>query len=182
MSRSEKHSGQGRLLVEAPLGVEISVADGALREVASGVTRLDQTLGEGVYAIKTTAAGRVQQKIVRIREGQTARFEPSPPDRLEVGFTTEMLSRSAEVVVLFRDIRSRPGSQNNRVPLEARPDGHSSITVLVSDETGLGSITPFQHLRLLTANGTSVLSASDLTGCHTGPGTPRGDLRGRRDH
>lgn len=79
MSRSEGLGPNGQIIVEAPLGVEIAIADGAFRQVARGVTRLESTLPEGVYAVQTRAAGESSQEIIRLRAGDTKRLFPKTP-------------------------------------------------------------------------------------------------------
>ncbi|SFJ38611.1 pYEATS domain-containing protein [Methylobacterium brachiatum] len=70
MSKSEDSGKKGTLRVEAPIGMEISIANGAFREVANGVTRLSTDLDDGVYTVRTSASGRSQQRIVRVRSGE----------------------------------------------------------------------------------------------------------------
>lgn len=59
--------GMGRLVVEAPLGVEISVSDGSFMRVAQGASPLDLTLPEGVYTVRWSAGARNRQEVVRLR-------------------------------------------------------------------------------------------------------------------
>jgi hypothetical protein len=76
MSRSEAKTrtpmrDSGKLVVEAPLGADISVTDGGFSRVAEGVTRLDTTLPEGVYTVRWSAGERGRRWIVRLRGGAT---------------------------------------------------------------------------------------------------------------
>jgi hypothetical protein len=78
MSRSENAKRtEGHLLVEAPLGFHIAIANSAFTDIASGITRLKATLPEGVYVVRWSGAQQSRRWIVRLRGEETLRIDPS---------------------------------------------------------------------------------------------------------
>jgi hypothetical protein len=66
-SSSDTNRGTGRLIAEGPDGVEISIVNGSFETLATGTLRLELELPEGIYTVRWSGAGRIEQEVVRLR-------------------------------------------------------------------------------------------------------------------
>ncbi|WP_216332556.1 pYEATS domain-containing protein [Rhizobium sp. X9] len=60
----------GSLDVRAPIGVMISVRQGAFKDIAQGYGKLRLAVPPGIYSIRWDGAGRTAQKLVKVLEGE----------------------------------------------------------------------------------------------------------------
>ncbi len=81
MSTSDRpRRAESRLIVEGPLGIDITVSDGSLTKIASATSSLTCLLPEGVYAVRMTGALRTRQWIVRLKAVAELKLNYDSPD------------------------------------------------------------------------------------------------------
>jgi hypothetical protein len=137
MSGSERRSeGKGRLVVEAPLGVEILIADGGFSVVEKAVTRFDGELDGGVYSVRWIAADRSRQWIIRVKAGATATVDEDTPGSNDSGWDMSRFASAAHQLL------STPP-----------PNAHAGILVAVLAPKGEIRADIFRSIRLRDADG-----------------------------
>jgi hypothetical protein len=81
MSTSDRpRRAESRLIVEGPLGIDITVSDGSLTKIASATSSLTCSVPEGVYAVRMTGALRTRQWIVRLKAAAELKLNYDSPD------------------------------------------------------------------------------------------------------
>lgn len=119
----------GRLSMTAPVGVDLEVADSRFRQVKTGPSPIVLDLAEGLYNLTWHAGGRSEDRMVRIRVGETtnehggefplgsappsaasaaSRFEQSQFDDVEAAVSRARASGGAEILVVVRSSNDRP--------------------------------------------------------------------------
>jgi hypothetical protein len=146
--------GHSALTATSQPGVEIEVIDANFRPVAKGVTELTVRLPEGVYTVRFAAAGRSEQRFVRLRSGVPAEvhgadfpLESAPPseatgasdlERRQARAVSRLVkpdrkaSHNSEIVVFVRAPDDRTRSDVSRSLRLFHPDG---------GDAGLGELT-----------------------------------------
>ena len=69
--------GRGIIDASAPIGVQITVLDGDLTTIETGMGRLHLSLLEGIYAVQWSAIGYNDQKMIRLRAGERVHLQPT---------------------------------------------------------------------------------------------------------
>ena len=119
----------GRLTMTAPLGVELEVADARFRPVRSGPSPIELDLRQGLYNLSWHAGGRSEDRMVRIRAGQSVQehggefpLGSAPPSAAQAASPLEHSqflgvvkavalggsSAGAEILVVVRSSNDRP--------------------------------------------------------------------------
>ncbi|MGO4334795.1 pYEATS domain-containing protein [Labrys sp. KB_33_2] len=77
MSSSEADSrGSGHIVVRASHGVAIELLDADLGTIEAGFGRIEHALPEGIYRARWAAGEQTEQRIVRLRDGETLELGP----------------------------------------------------------------------------------------------------------
>lgn len=79
MSALSDASADAAIEVVAPLGTQITLADGGFATVAEAVTEMSGRHRDGTYSLRLSAGERSRQWIVRLRSGKTWRFPDDLP-------------------------------------------------------------------------------------------------------
>jgi hypothetical protein len=58
--------GEARLIAESPPGVDIEIIDAGFKRIAAGVSRVDLVLPEGLYTVRFSVAGAIEERAVRL--------------------------------------------------------------------------------------------------------------------
>lgn len=136
----------GTLTVTAPLGVEIEVLDGTFRPVSRGAGTITMTLADGLYSVVWSAAGRCEERLVRVPAGDSVSVDggklssdSAPPS---------LLGETSDLEKLQFDIAS--SIANTDVDMErVAKDSDSELVVFVRSGIGSGGLNTACEVQLI---------------------------------
>lgn len=145
----------GTLIVEAPPGVDIHVADGGYTPVMRGADRVQQDLPPGVYIVRWNAAGRVESRTVMLGPG---RVETVTGGRFSLGSAPPSASPDAGPHSHAQYQAARRASA-----AEDGPQSDSEVVVFIRAADRRTRSDPARSIRLTNLSDTAMRSG-DLEG------------------